>query len=99
MTALNTAKKFSSASKSVTYSVSTPASGVAAFSINIGPTPAAAAGPSKDVEKAVYGYVRAVRALGRTEINVSDISRALNLSESAVVQALGALRSKGIKFV
>jgi hypothetical protein len=98
VTALARSKTASSTSGSVTYSISTPAAGFSKFNVAIGPAKASSK-PSKDVEKAIYAYVRAVRALGRTQLNVSDISKALNISEPAVIQALGALRSKGIKFV
>jgi hypothetical protein len=98
MNALVQSKAASSASKRVTYSISTPAAGPSTFRVTIGSTPASAPKPSKEIERAVYGYVRAVRALGRTELVVSDISRALNIAEPAVVQALTALRSKGVKF-
>jgi hypothetical protein len=84
---------------SVSYSTSTHAAGLTTFSLNVGPIPASAAPkPSKEVENAVYAYVRAVRALGRTEVIVSDISKALDIAEPTVIQALAALRSKGIKF-
>jgi hypothetical protein len=91
------AKQSSSASESVTYSVATPASSLSAFTVTIG-SPVSTPKPSKDVETAVYGYVRAVRALGRTEVVVSDISKALDIPEPVVIQALTALRSKGVKF-
>jgi hypothetical protein len=86
------------ASDSFTYSVPTPAAGLSAFNLNIGPSISSAPKASKEVEKAVYAYVRAVRALGRTEVTVSDISKALDIAEPAVIQALTALRSKGVKF-
>jgi hypothetical protein len=89
---------FATASDRFTYAASTPAAGLSAFSLTVGPSPASAPKASKEVEKAVYAYVRAVRALGRTELAVSDISKALDVAEPAVIQALNALRSKGIKF-
>jgi hypothetical protein len=86
------------ASDSFTIAAPTPAAGLSAFSLTVGPSPASAPKASKEVEKAVYAYVRAVRALGRTQVLVSDISRALEIAEPAVIQALSALRSKGVKF-
>jgi hypothetical protein len=52
---------------------------------------------AKAIEAAVYGHIRAVRALGRNEITTVEIANALNLSESAVLDALAALESKGVK--
>ncbi len=53
---------------------------------------------SKSIENAVYGHIRAVRALGRTEILPSEIAAALSIPPSAVIEALTALQNKGIKF-
>ena len=44
-----------------------------------------------------YGYIRAVRALDRTEIFPSEIASALGLSTAVVLKALEVLQSKGIK--
>jgi hypothetical protein len=49
------------------------------------------------IANAIYGHIRAVRALGRTEISVAEIARALSLSEADIARALPLLRSKGIK--
>jgi len=51
----------------------------------------------KATENAIYGYIRAVRALGRTEVNTIEIADALSLSIAAVDQALVSLRKKGVK--
>jgi hypothetical protein len=56
------------------------------------------ASPDRSVENAVYGHIRAVRALGRTEIFPSEIASSLGLSVQAVMQALTALQNKGVKF-
>lgn len=53
---------------------------------------------NKNIENAVYGHIRAVRTLGRTEILPSEIASALSIPMPAVVQALTALQSKGVKF-
>jgi hypothetical protein len=83
------------ASETVTYSISTPAARGATYRLD---KVDARRKPSKDVEKAVYGYLRAIRALGRTDLNVSDVAAALNIAVPLVIAALGALRSKGVKF-
>ncbi len=51
----------------------------------------------KDVEKAVYAYIRAVRALGRETINTLDISRALSIPLPRVEKAAERLESKGVR--
>ncbi len=53
--------------------------------------------PKADVEKAVYAYIRALRALGRTSVNTLEVARALGIRPSDVDNALGALKSKGVK--
>lgn len=53
---------------------------------------------NKNIENAVYGHLRAVRALGRTEILPSEIAAALSIPTSAVIEALTNLQSKGVKF-
>jgi hypothetical protein len=90
-----TLTKPSSASETVTYSVSTPTSLTVTYNVE---APAAPRNSSKDIERAVYSYLRAVRALGRTELNVSDVAGALHIATPLVVAALSALRSKGVKF-
>lgn len=51
----------------------------------------------KALENAVYGHIRAVRALGRTQINASEIAAALSVPLSDVITAIAALRNKGVK--
>lgn len=51
----------------------------------------------KPLEDAVYGYIRAVRALGRTSVNTTEIASALGLPLGAVESALSALRDRGVK--
>jgi hypothetical protein len=46
---------------------------------------------------AVYGYMRAMRALGQTTVNTADIGKALGLPLRDVERAVIALRSKGVK--
>jgi hypothetical protein len=59
--------------------------------------PPAYAQPAKDIEGAVYGYITAIRALGRTTINTKEISHALNLPLAAVDKAAKRLTAKGVK--
>ncbi len=54
---------------------------------------------SKDIEGAVYAYIRAVRALGQTSVNSVDISRALSLPLGEVEQAIQGLRDKGVRII
>jgi predicted Rossmann fold nucleotide-binding protein DprA/Smf involved in DNA uptake len=53
----------------------------------------------KQLESAVYSYIRALRALGNTTIGVDQIAKALNLSIPQVNSTLAALKSKGVKGV
>jgi hypothetical protein len=52
---------------------------------------------SKDIEGAVYAYVRAMRALGHTRVRSENVSRALQISLSAAMAALQALEDKGVR--
>ncbi len=52
---------------------------------------------SKGVENAVYGYIRAIRALGRTNITTGEISRALEIPLEQVDAAVSNLKNKGVK--
>lgn len=54
---------------------------------------------NKDIANAVYGHIRAVRALGKTTVDSHEIARALNLSPAQVAQALKELADKGVKIV
>jgi hypothetical protein len=72
-------------------------SAVTAFSSHQEPLPPRRVTVSKALENAVYGHIRAVRALGRKQISASEIASALSLPVTDVVKALVALRSKGVK--
>jgi hypothetical protein len=68
------------------------------------PTPArrkfgglATPAPSKNVINAVYGYIRAIRALGRVGVNTAEISQALSISQRDVERAMKALADKGVR--
>jgi hypothetical protein len=52
---------------------------------------------SAKIADAIYGHIQAVRALGRNEISVAEVARALGLSDAEVMQALPLLRTKGVK--
>jgi len=54
---------------------------------------------AKKLEGAVYNYIRAIRALGRTQVTVSEIANALGISDEQVGSTLSALESKGIRGV
>ena len=51
----------------------------------------------KRIENAVYGYIQAVRALGRERISTSEIASALAIPISSVAGAIDALKEKGVK--
>lgn len=52
---------------------------------------------NKSVQNAVYGYIRAVRALGRTKISTAEVADALSLKVPDVNGALSSLKKKGVK--
>ena len=52
---------------------------------------------SKSTENAIYSHIRAIRALGRTEINTNEIASSLSLPVSKVNRAVSSLRKKGVK--
>jgi hypothetical protein len=49
------------------------------------------------VQNAVYAYIRAVRALGRTEINTREVAAALSLPVVKVDGAISSLKKKGVR--
>jgi hypothetical protein len=52
---------------------------------------------NQKIENAVYAHIQALRALGHTRVNTTEIADALKLSNSAVVAAIRSLTSKGVK--
>lgn len=56
-----------------------------------------AAERSKQVEDALYGYLQAMRALGRETIDVTEAARALGVSVAEVLNAAGALKERGVE--
>jgi hypothetical protein len=49
------------------------------------------------IENAVYGHIRALRALGRTKVNTAEIAQALSLPLEEVHSIVGILKKKGVK--
>jgi hypothetical protein len=54
---------------------------------------------SHSIENAVYGHIRALRALGRKRINTDEIADALSLPMADVNQAIAVLRNRGVKLI
>ncbi len=52
---------------------------------------------NKNVQNAVYAYIRAVRALGRTKINTTEVADALSLPVAEVNGALSSLKKRGVR--
>jgi hypothetical protein len=52
---------------------------------------------AKKLESGVYGYIRAIRAMGRTSVNTVEIAQALKVSVEDVERTLVALEKKGVK--
>jgi hypothetical protein len=48
-------------------------------------------------QNAVYNYILALRALGRTRINTAEIAESLSLPVSDVHDALAGLKKKGVR--
>jgi hypothetical protein len=49
------------------------------------------------IVNAVFAYIKAVRALGRTLVTASEIVESLGIPQKQVVAALTALKEKGVK--
>ena len=71
-------------------------SGSVTFRTSI-PLPARQKRDDRNIQSAIYAYIRARRALGETTISVSDIARGLELPPSEVARAVSALRGRGVK--
>ena len=54
---------------------------------------------TQNIEGAVFAHIKAVRALGHTEVNTDQIAAALSVPVSAVNAAITKLRDKGVKQV
>ena len=53
----------------------------------------------KETEAAVYGHIKAMRALGHISINSVNIARALSLPISDVEEAMRKLGDKGVRII
>lgn len=51
----------------------------------------------KDIERAVFGYIRAMRALGHTKINTTTIADALSLPITEVNRVVARLQERGVR--
>lgn len=54
---------------------------------------------SKKIENAVYAHIQALRAVGHTQANTAEISKALRLPRVIVEQAIAGLSKKGVKLL
>jgi hypothetical protein len=68
----------------------------------IGSVPAPPAAPSHPlpeakVDSAVYSYIRAMRAIGKTRLNTAEIAAALGLPEATIRNAAARLSDKGVR--
>lgn len=52
---------------------------------------------ARTVENAVYAHIRALRALGRSTVNTHEIAQALNINPGRVMDAIHALKTRGVK--
>lgn len=52
--------------------------------------------PSVEVENAIFSYIQAIRTLGRMEVNISEIAKALSLPTEVVSLAASKLKHKGV---
>jgi len=85
--ALGTKFSLSTSSVGGIYTVQVPAE----------PSLATAQIADDNIENAVYGHIRAIRALGRTRIDTSEIANALGISISQVHKTLESLKKKGVR--
>ena len=52
-----------------------------------------------ELESAVFGYLQSIRALGRTNINSTEIADALSISLADVHRAITNLGNRGVQVV
>jgi len=91
------APKTSTSSSRVYLSTSTTAS-FGQSNFNVAPvTSRDVTERAKAMEKAVFNYLRAIRALGRTTAHTVEIAQALEVSEGEVLAILPALAQKGVR--
>ncbi len=53
----------------------------------------------KEIEAAVYAYIRAMRTLGHTHVDSSAVAQALSLSVTDVEAAMRNLSDKGVRVI
>ena len=53
----------------------------------------------KEIAAAVYAYIRAMRALGHTQVNSLAVARALSLPVTDVDVAIRTLSDKGVRVI
>lgn len=84
-----------STSAGVTFSQSIPTND----SVNV--TPGAAAEPDAEqaekIADALYGYLQAMRAMGRERVDAAEAARVLGVSVAQVLDAAGALKERGVE--
>lgn len=83
-------------STSTTYEVRRPVSTASAY-ITVPDTKRQTERNGKNIETAVYTYVRALRTLGKTQVNTAEIARALGVPVSSVDRVLSKLSERGIR--
>jgi hypothetical protein len=52
---------------------------------------------NKSVVNAVYAYIRAIRALGRTNLVTTEVASALSIPVAEVNRAITSLKEKGVR--
>jgi hypothetical protein len=67
---------------------------ISARALSGGPAPASA---TREVESAVYAYLRVMRSLKRTRVTPENVASALGISVASALAALAALQSKGVR--
>jgi len=89
--------KVASSGLQITSTVSDSSGGTMIITRGSSAGSADAGSAAKKVEGAVYAYIQAVRALGRTTIHTEEIAKALGLPVDRVDATLDALKKKGVK--
>jgi biotin operon repressor len=72
----------------VTYTYNGPSQRHSAYSFN-----------SADVESAVYSHIQAIRALGVTRVDSTQIAKALGLPKRIVDKVIPSLLDKGVRVI
>ena len=52
---------------------------------------------SQAIENAIFAHIQALRALGQTTVNTTEIASALHIKPLQVLKAIKSLGSKGVK--